>query len=91
MVKAHLNITARLVGYLLVAGIVPLLVFGLAAFQIARDIVITQASEYDQRLVSDTSSYLRLYRNQVEDLAANIAGNEAIARALHDADDDISG
>ena len=86
MVKAHLNITARLVGYLLVAGIVPLLVFGLVAFQIARDIVITQAGEYDQRLVSDTSSYLRLYRNQVEDLAANIVGNEAIARALHDAD-----
>ena len=28
MVKAHLNITARLVGYLLVAGIVLLLVFG---------------------------------------------------------------
>ncbi len=86
MAKLRLNITAKLVGYLLVAGVVPLLVFGIAAFQIAREIVITQAGEYNQRLMSDTSIYLRLYRNQVEDLAANIVGNEAIARALRDAD-----
>ncbi len=84
--KPPLNITAKLVGYLLVAGIVPLLIFSLAAFQIAREIVITQAGEYNQRLMSDTSSYLSLYRNQVEDLAANIVGNEAIPRALRDAD-----
>ena len=84
--KPPLNITAKLVGYLLVAGVVPLLIFGLAAFQIAREIVITQAGEYNQRLMSDTSSYLTLYRNQVEDLAANIVGNEAIPRALRDAD-----
>jgi len=86
ILKPQLNITAKLVGYLLVAGIVPLLVFGLAAFQIAREIVISQAGEYNQRLLSDTSSYLRLYRNQIEDLAANIVGNEEIARALRDAD-----
>jgi len=86
IVKPRLNITARLVGYLLVAGVVPLLVFGIAAFQIAREIVINQAGEYNQRLMSDTSIHLRLYRNQVEDLAANIAGNEGIARALRDAD-----
>ncbi|MBK7841884.1 MAG: hypothetical protein IPJ49_30260 [Candidatus Obscuribacter sp.] len=84
--KPPLNITAKLVGYLLVAGVVPLLIFGLAAFQIAREIVITQAGEYNQRLMTDTSSYLTLYRNQVEDLAANIVGNEAIPRALRDAD-----
>lgn len=90
ILKPPLNITAKLVGYLLVAGVVPLLIFGLAAFQIARDIVITQAGEYNQRLMSDTSSYLNLYRNQVEDLAANIVGNEAIARALRDADVDVA-
>ena len=86
ILKSPLNITAKLVGYLLMAGVVPLLIFGLAAFQIAREIVITQAGEYNQRLLSDTSSYLSLYRNQVEDLAANIVGNEAIPRALRDAD-----
>lgn len=84
--KPRFNITAKLVGYLLVAGIVPLLVFGLSAFQIAREIVINQASEYNQRLLSDTVIYLRLYQSQIEDLAANIAGNETIARALSEAD-----
>jgi signal transduction histidine kinase/DNA-binding response OmpR family regulator len=84
--KLRLNITAKLVGYLLVAGIVPLLVFGLSAFQIARDIVIGQASQYNTRLVLDAATYFQLYRNQVEDLAANIAGNEEISRALSEAD-----
>ncbi len=82
----RLSITAKLVGYLLLAGIVPLLIFGLSAFQIARGIVVDQASEYNLRLVSDAATYVHLYRNQVEDLAANIAGNEAIALALRDAD-----
>lgn len=90
LARPHLSITTKLIGYLLVAGIVPLLVFGISAFQIAREIVITQAGEYNQRLVSDATTYLQLYRNQLEDLAANIAGNEAIARALRDADRDTA-
>jgi signal transduction histidine kinase len=84
--RFRLNITAKLVGYLLVAGIVPLLVFGISAFQIAREIVIGQAGDYHLRLVSDFATYVDLYRNQVEDLAANIAGNDALARALNAAD-----
>lgn len=84
--KLRLNITAKLVGYLLAAGIVPLLALGFSAFQMARGIVIEQASEYNVKLASDAASYLRLYLNQVEDLAANIAGNEGIARALSEAD-----
>ena len=84
--KFRINITARLLGYLLVAGIVPLLVFSVSAFYLARGIVISQAEEYNQRLLSDAATYLRLYQSQIEDLAANIAGNEAIAQALHDAD-----
>jgi signal transduction histidine kinase/CheY-like chemotaxis protein len=82
----RLNITAKLVGYLLVAGIVPLVVFGFSAFQIARDIVIGQAGQYNTRLVLDAVAYFQLYRSQVEDLAANIAGNEEISRALAEAD-----
>jgi signal transduction histidine kinase len=87
----RLSITTKLIGYLLVASIVPLLAFGISAFQIARGIVIDQAGAYDLRLVSDFATYLRLYRGQVEDLAANVAGNEAIARALSDADQQSAG
>ncbi len=84
--KFHLSITVKMVGYLLAAGVVPLVALGFSAFQMAREIVIEQASGYNLRLASDAASYLRLYLNQVEDLAANIAGNEAIARALKEAD-----
>jgi two-component system sensor histidine kinase/response regulator len=85
---SRFNITLRLVGYLLAAGIVPLLLLGVAAFQIASRIVIDQAGEYNQRMVSDLSAYLRLYGDQIEDLAASIAGNEAIGAALREADAD---
>ena len=82
----RLSIAFKLVGYLLVAGIVPLLIFGISAFQIARGIVITQAREYDLRLASNAATYVQFYRRQVEDLAANIAGNESLAQALNEAD-----
>ncbi|MEN9480494.1 MAG: hypothetical protein RLZZ298_1889 [Pseudomonadota bacterium] len=82
----RINITARLLGYLLVAGIVPMLVFSISAFYLSRSIVINQVTEYNQRLLLDMATYLRLYQSQIEDLAANIAGNEAIASALHAAD-----
>jgi hypothetical protein len=82
----HLSITAKLVGYLLVAGIVPLLAFGISTFQIAREVVLEQASAYNFRVVADMATYLELYRAQVEDLAANLASNESIAQAMGEAD-----
>jgi signal transduction histidine kinase len=84
--RLHLSITAKLVGYLLVAGIVPLLAFGISAFQIAREVVLEQASAYNLRVVADMATYLELYRDQVEDLASNVASNETIAQAMGDAD-----
>lgn len=84
--KLRINITRRLVGYLLVAGIAPLVLFGISAFEIASRIVVNQASEYNVRLVSDLRAYLHLYSEQIEDLASNIAGNETISHALWTAD-----
>ncbi|GAB1391986.1 hypothetical protein MASR1M60_01490 [Rhodocyclaceae bacterium] len=86
--KLRTNITQRLVGYLLAAGVVPLVLLGVAAFQVASRIVIDQAGEYNQRVASDLSAYLGLYGDQIEDLAASIAGNEAIGMALREADID---
>lgn len=87
----HLSITSKLVAYLLLAGVVPLLAFGLSALHIARTIVIDQASEYNVRLASHAATYFALYRQQVEDLAANIAGNEAIAQALDASEQQTAG
>jgi signal transduction histidine kinase len=88
--RLHLSITAKLVGYLLVAGIVPLLAFGISTFQLARDVVLGQVSAYNLRVVADVATYLELYRAQVEDLASNMASNEAIAQAMADVDSQTS-
>jgi signal transduction histidine kinase len=84
--RLHLSITVKLVGYLLVAGIVPLLAFGISTFQIAREEVLGQVGAYNLRVVADMATYLELYRAQVEDLASNMATNESIAQAMGDAD-----
>ncbi|OYU45209.1 MAG: hypothetical protein CFE44_08710 [Burkholderiales bacterium PBB4] len=73
-------------GYLLAASIAPLVVLGVLAFGTAKRVVIEQAEAENARLVAGFSSYLRLYNDQVEDLAANIAGNEDIGTSLRRAD-----
>ena len=75
-----------MLGYLLAAGILPLVLLGVAAFDISKGIVIAQAEAENARLVGSFSAYLRLYNDQVEDMAANIAGNTAIGQALRRAD-----
>jgi len=86
-VNVRFNITVKLLGYLLVAGIVPLTVLGFSALEIAKRIVLQQAQEDNVRVLGGFASYLSLYQDQIEDLATNIAGNEAIGSALRSADD----
>jgi signal transduction histidine kinase/CheY-like chemotaxis protein len=86
-VKLRFNITVKLLGYLLVAGIVPLTVLGFSALEIAKRIVLEQARTENVHLVGGFASYLALYRDQIEDLATNISGNEAVGGALRIADD----
>ncbi len=84
--KWQLNITAKMVSYLLVASLVPLLLLGWSAFEISRRIVVQQAELENTRLVASFASYFKLYDDQVNDMAANIAGNEAIGVSLRRAD-----
>jgi PAS domain S-box-containing protein len=88
-VKWRFNITVKMLGYLLLAGILPLMMLGLSAFEISKRIVLNQAEAENTRLVGVLSSYLHLYNEQVEDLAANIAGNAAIGLALRRADEGL--
>ena len=79
---SHISISTRLLAYLFLAGIVPLLLLGYSSFEISRGIVIDQAGQYHLQRASDLRTYLDFYYNQIEDLAANIAGNESIGAAL---------
>ncbi|AUB79886.1 hybrid sensor histidine kinase/response regulator [Candidatus Thiodictyon syntrophicum] len=80
--RLRISITARLLSYLLLAGIVPLLLLGVSAFDISRRIIIAQAGEFHLQQMTDLRAYFGLYAEQIESLAANIAGNEAIGEAL---------
>jgi len=80
--KRRISITTRLLSYLLLAGIVPLVLLGVSAFDISRRIIIQQAGEFHLQQMTDLRAYLALYADQIESLSANVAGNEAIGEAL---------
>ncbi|MCX9155977.1 ATP-binding protein [Niveibacterium sp. 24ML] len=84
--RRPLNITVKMLGYLLVAGIVPLAVLGGVAHQISARVLVSQAEAAQVQLLGVFGSYLKLYQDQIEDLSANIAGNEAIGAALRGAE-----
>jgi len=71
-----------MLSYLLLAGIVPLLLLGVSAFDISRRIIIQQAGEFHLQQMTDLRAYFALYSEQIESLSANIADNEAIGKAL---------
>jgi len=81
-VKLRFNITAKLLTYLLLAGVLPMILLGAAAFEVSKRIIIEQAETENTRLLASFSSYLKLYQDQIEDLAANIAGSANIGSAL---------
>ena len=85
--KWHVNMTAKLLLYLVLVGVVPLVLLGVTAFEVSKRMVVAQAEAEGTRLVASFSSYLRLYHDQIEDLAANIAGNTAIGQALRRVDE----
>jgi signal transduction histidine kinase/CheY-like chemotaxis protein len=85
-VKLRFNITVKLLGYLLVAGIVPLMVLGLSSLEISKNIVLEQARAENLHVVGGFASYLGLYQDQVEDLATGIGGNEVVGESLRIAD-----
>ena len=88
--QLRFNITVKLLGYLLVAGIVPLTVLGLSALEISKSIVLEQARAQNIHVVGGFASYLGLYQDQVEDLAAGIGGNEIVSESLRLADQPIA-
>lgn len=49
------TITTRLVAYLLLTGIVPLLLFGVGAFYVARGMVLEQTTANNQRTLQELS------------------------------------
>ena len=82
----RLNITFKLVGYLLAVSLLPLAIFAWTSYEIARSTVVTQATDYSRQQLAGQRDYLELQIEQIESLAANIGGVQDILNALERAD-----
>ena len=76
------NIVHRFVAYLMVLSILPLVVLGVASFEIARSALHDEAERHLWQLLSERKRYVDLQTEQTEDLIANISGVEAITSGL---------
>ena len=85
-IKWRLNLATKMLAFLVLAGVLPLILLGSTAFEISKRVLIEQAESDNSRQVDGFSSYLNLYRSQIEDMATNLAGNPAIGLALQQAD-----
>jgi signal transduction histidine kinase/CheY-like chemotaxis protein len=78
----RLGITGKLLLYLFLIGIVPLLALGVSSYQIARATLQKEVSSYTQELVKEYAVYLDRLCAEVEGLTANIAGVKGIRSLL---------
>jgi len=80
--KLSINLTQKLIIFLLLASIIPVLIVGVSAYQVSRTIVQDESKRYAAELVQQQHEYLALNLSQIESLIANISGVEAIIQTL---------
>ena len=82
----RLNLTAKVMVFLLLASVLPITLLGLTAFEVSKQVLVEQAESDNARLADSFASYLGLYQSEIEDMATNLAGNPVIGQALFEAD-----
>ena len=73
------QLTVKLIGYLIVVSILPLSIFALLSYNLARDTLVSLAHGYGAQLLDSQTEYLQQQMEQVENLAGRIAGTEEIS------------
>ena len=66
--KFRLNITAKLLSYLLVASLLPLGTLGLVALQVSTQSLTALAREQNVHILGGFAAFLRLHMDQVDQL-----------------------
>lgn len=84
--KLKVNITVKLIGYLVVVGVLPLLTFAFISYSLVRDTVVNQARGYSAQLLETQKEYLQQQQELVENLASRIAGAEEISAVIFKTD-----
>jgi len=87
-VSIKLNILYKLIGYLVVISVLPLLVLTISVYNLAREAILDLTSHYSQQLIENHRDYLQLQMEQVQDLASRIASIEDIGVVALRADRD---
>jgi len=81
--KIKLNIVYKLIGYLVVVSLLPLLIFAFLSYAAVRDTIFELSSKNSSQLIGNQRDYLQQQViAQVENLSARIAGNELINAIL---------
>ena len=86
--KIKLNIVYKLIGYLVVVSLLPLLIFAFISYGVVRDTIFELSSKNSFELIGDQRDYLQQQViAQIENLSDRIAGNEYIntilAKSIH--------
>ncbi|MFZ6874153.1 ATP-binding protein [Undibacterium sp. Di27W] len=84
--KIKPNITIKLIAYLLIVSVLPLLAYAVISFDMVKRTMLDMASGYSAQLVSNQRDYLLLQTGQIESLAARIASIEEIGTAIANID-----
>lgn len=77
------NIVHKLIGYLIVVSVLPLLIFAVISYGVVRDSIIELSSENSTDQINSQRDYLeQLVVQQVENLSARIVANDSITAIL---------
>lgn len=80
----QLNMTAKLVLFLLTVSVIPLMILGLISYRTSRNVIQKDVSNYTLALVIEQKAYLELLLQSVESLIANVSSVEDIKNVLND-------
>jgi PAS domain S-box-containing protein len=90
--ETKLNIVYKLIGYLVIVSLLPLLIFTFISYGVVRDTIFELTSQDSVQLVNNQRDYLQQQvTQQIENLSGRIVGNESISAILAKAVDQKSG
>ncbi|RQW28438.1 EAL domain-containing protein [Rhodobacteraceae bacterium CH30] len=81
-----INISLKLIGFLLAISVLPLLLYQLISFSVTRSTVVELASRHNMNLLTEQAAHLTQHLEQIEDLIHNIESVDEIKQMLARAD-----
>lgn len=78
------SLTGKLLLFLLVTSVVPLIVIGWTSFEISKTIIQDEVREYTEALMDKQKDYMELLLEEVESLIANLSSIEEIKKVVTD-------